>query len=130
MVTVVLAVISTLLLIRIVSDSKARESLEEQVENLVADATAKKAEMTAKAEEVASLTEKVNAIHAEKTKIEEEHNNARANLELANAAKKALHDEMDKLAAELLALKDPAENTTDYSVQARTDIVTADILAE
>ena len=35
------------------------------------------------------------------------------NLEQANTAKKTLHDEIDKLAAELVALKGPSENTSE-----------------
>ena len=35
------------------------------------------------------------------------------NLEQANTAKKTLHDEIDKLAAELVALKGSSENTSE-----------------
>ena len=116
-ITFLVLVINTIVIYR---DKKAKESLVETMEGdlqgALADATGKKADLAAKDQQIVSLTEKLNIMDGEKTKVEEELIKIRSSLESANAAKKALHNEMDKLAAELVALKGPQENTTDGTI--------------
>ena len=117
---ILLAITCTAMVISIFKARKTNKSLMEKTEKTetelklaLAYATDKTGALTPKDKEVVSLTDRLNSMDGEKTKIEEELNKIKSKLEQANTAKKTLHDEMDKLAAELVALKDPSENTTE-----------------
>ena len=98
-ITCLVLVINIIIIYR---DKKAKESL---VETMEGDLQVALDDTTAKDQQIANLTEKVNTMGAEKTKVEEELIKTKSSLESANAAKKALHDEREKMSAELDALK-------------------------
>ena len=104
-VTTMLAIMCMFLVINmfiIYREQKAKESLMETMEG---DLQVALDDTTAKDQQIANLTEKVNTMGAEKTKVEEALIKTKSSLESANAAKKALHDEREKMSAELDALK-------------------------
>ena len=66
-------------------------------------------QLETKEQDVGELTENITKLMNEQLKMQEELIQATAKVEEAEDVKKDLHDKMDKLAADLMALKGTAE---------------------